>query len=107
MAITGELEFATDGERERVAQRAAIDMDVGLREMGSTRISARILDLSTHGFRAETLSRLCPRTSVWLTLPGLAPQLARVVWSDGSLAGCQFVAPLHPAVFAQVLGAHR
>ena len=78
-------------------------MDVALREMGSTRITARILDLSTHGFRAETMGRLCPTTSIWLTLPGLAPQLARVVWSEGCYAGCQFVTPLHPSVFARVV----
>lgn len=105
MELVGQVEVRRGRAHERSARRESLDMDVALREMGSTRITARILDLSTHGFRAETLGRLSPATSIWLTLPSLAPQLARVVWSDGCYAGCQFVTPLHPSVFARILAA--
>ena len=104
--LTAEIELAT-GAEHRTTERRAFDTFVGLREMGFHKRSARILDISTEGFRIESSSRLTQHAAVWLTLPGLAPQLARVMWVSNWIAGCRFLTPLHPAVLDSVLRAQR
>ena len=95
------------GEQNRVTDRAAISADVKLRLTGSKPIDARLLDLSTSGFRTEFVSRLHIGDHLWLILPGLAPLFAKVAWSDGVVTGCHFEKPLHVAVFERIVDTLR
>jgi hypothetical protein len=79
---------------------------------GSPSISApvvaiRVVDLSTHGFRAATHLELCEGADVWLRLPGLEPYHAKVAWSEGHYIGCAFERPLHPAVVDMIVSKAR
>lgn len=70
------------------------------------RLAAQILDLSQHGLRLAGMERLRIGESVWITLPGLPPRQAKVVWTDRFEAGCVFSEPLHAAVFDAILSGH-
>lgn len=72
------------------------------------RVDATTLDLSCHGLRLRAKELIAADETLWITLPGLPPRRARVVWvregEDGfSEAGCNFVEPLHPAICDAIL----
>lgn len=67
------------------------------------RLGAEVIDLSEHGLRLQSPDRLAVGETVWVTLPGLEPRRAVVMWSDGFIAGCSFPEPLHPAVFDAIV----
>ncbi|MCH7627946.1 MULTISPECIES: PilZ domain-containing protein [Novosphingobium] len=67
------------------------------------RLGAEVVDLSEHGLRLQSSDRLAVGEIVWVTLPGLEPRRAVVMWSEGFIAGCSFPEPLHPAVFDAVV----
>lgn len=66
---------------------------------GSVRETVVVLDLSPSGARLRAVSPLRTGHSVWLKLPGLEAKETRVVWTRGFESGCEFLQPLHPAVF--------
>ena len=100
--LTGELTLAPD-QMPRRASRTHVEMGAGLRQRGANGVTALILDLSTHGFRASTHLDLQPGTDVWLKLPGLEPLHSKVAWSSAHFIGCAFQRPLHPAVLQMVV----
>lgn len=81
----------------RLANRVETRLPVQYRRVAQ-RLPGIVLDLSCDGARLSSVERLRPGDKLWLTFPGLAPCLARVVWVNASLAGCRLAAPLHPAV---------
>ena len=89
--------------QERVSDRVAVELGAGLRRRGAHGVAIRIVDLSTHGFRAETHLDLSEGADVWLRLPGLEATQARVAWVKGYVIGCAFERPLHPAVLEMVV----
>jgi hypothetical protein len=89
--------------RQRRSDRLTVNLGAGLRQRGATGVAVRVLDLSTHGFRAATHLELAEGTDVWLRLPGLEPYHATVAWSEGHLVGCAFERPLHPAVVDMIV----
>ena len=105
MNVTAEIEISAPPPtaETRRASRAALNVSGGVRKQSSLSLSATILDLSTHGFRASLSSPLAEGSVVWLKLPGLAAQQARVAWADGLMVGCALTAPLHPAVFDHIV----
>ena len=100
--IRGEIATApaSDGRR---AERANVAIGAGLRQRGASSVSAQILDLSTHGFRASTHLDLEMGADVWLKLPGLEAMHAKVAWVSSHFIGCAFERPLHPAVLQMVV----
>jgi hypothetical protein len=40
---------------------------------------------------------------IWVSMPGLAPLQARVLWTENRRAGVEFVHPVHTAVFDLLL----
>lgn len=88
--------------RTRISQRLNVDMSAALRQRGASGVSVRVLDLSTHGFRAATHLELPEGTDVWLRLPGLEPYHAKVAWCEGHYVGCAFERPLHAAVVEMI-----
>lgn len=88
----------------RRAERAHAHVTAGLRKLGVTGRPVTVHDLSTHGFCAEVDPPLPPGTFVWLRFAGANGLNARVVWRDGALHGCEFLAPISDAMQAAVLG---
>lgn len=66
---------------------------------GTMRETVEILDLSPGGARVRAVAPLRIGFAIWIRLPGIEPQEARVVWTQGFESGCEFACPLHPAVF--------
>ncbi len=107
--LTGELSIqvtlSDSGKKARKSARVPVSLDAGLRPRGGySAVSVQILDLSTHGFRIESLLDLTVGMDVWLRLPGLEPCHAKVAWVEHYVAGCAFERPLHPAVLEMIIG---
>jgi PilZ domain len=94
-------------QRQRKSDRVPVDLGAGLRQRGASGVAIRVVDLSTHGFRAATHLELCEGVDVWLRLPGLEPYHAKVAWSEGHYIGCAFERPLHPAVVDMIVSKAR
>jgi hypothetical protein len=92
-------------QQERRSERRPMVVRVQYRRT-IVRLAAQILDLSQHGLRLAGMERLRIGESVWITLPGLPPRQAKVVWTDRFEAGCVFAEPLHAAVFEAIIAGH-
>ena len=90
----------SEGRRQ---SRAPINLAIALRERGRTAMEARLVDFSAQGCQIDRQIVGQGLDQVWIKLPGLESLPAHRVWSDGSLAGFAFDAPLHPAVAARFL----
>ena len=90
-------------DRRRVP-RAPVSLDARVGKGGLDRALCRVVDLSIHGARLQTYSAMKKGSTIWLTLPGLAPVAADVVWSDDYVGGCQFREPLATHVFEGLAG---
>ncbi len=88
----------------RQAERKPLSAIVQCRR-GITREAVEVLDISRTGARIHSLSPLRSGHVVWLRLPGLEAIQANVVWTRQFEAGCEFVRPLHPAVF-EIIARH-
>jgi hypothetical protein len=91
--FAAEFEPAVTTNRRR-APRAPVSLDARLGRGGLERALCKVVDLSVHGARLQTYTGLRKGGTIWLTLPGLAPVAADVIWSDDYVAGCQFQTPL-------------
>ncbi|WP_235535165.1 pilus assembly protein PilZ [Sphingomonas sp. Leaf339] len=83
----------------RGTTRCRVRTRAHLRGDGQGRFDIDLIEVSPTGFRAETTFALSPGTAVWLTLPGLAPLEAVVMWRDPTRYGCEFSRPLDAVVF--------
>jgi hypothetical protein len=59
----------------------------------------RLEDLSPSGFRLTGLSNPTVVQPVSIRIPGMQLLSAQIRWEAGNLVGCEFVQPLHVAVF--------
>ncbi|WP_157216269.1 pilus assembly protein PilZ [Flavisphingomonas formosensis] len=87
----------------RRAARAEVRFVASLRRRGGRAGDVTIVDISTIGFRAETASVFHTGTQLWLKLPGLDAILTRVAWTSNVHIGCEFMQPLHIAVFDRIV----
>lgn len=92
-----------DAPTPRRNGRVPVDFPVALRRQGLQRFSVRLVDLSVHGFCTEVDDIPPVGTTLWLTLPGLAPLMARVAWARDFRIGAEFEVPLHPSVLQAVI----
>jgi hypothetical protein len=83
----------------RAAERRVVGILAQLREMGGGRMTVNVEDLSITGFRVESIYRIGVGVTVFLSIPTFSALEAIVVWTAKSGYGCQFIQPLHPAVF--------
>ncbi len=103
MRIAAELtDYATATERR--AKRTRVAMAAGYRE-GPNRGKIDVIDISPSGLKIESHLSLYPNTYIWVKLPGLEAWQARIAWVNRHEAGCEFIRPLHPAVFDRVVAA--
>jgi hypothetical protein len=93
-----------DPETEsRKAPRFACDLSASVRDRGRPRSPARVIDISTDGCRVEIVASLSARSWVWLSLPDLETQYARVAWSFDTFAGLEFASALSVAVVRRLV----
>ena len=92
-------------ERRRSA-RTALHLNATLRD-GNRKAPARVIDLSTHGCRIACSTVVADDHMVWLVLPGLEGQRARVVWHCEEFIGLEFETALSEAVFERLVEQHR
>lgn len=99
-------QIARDFEVEvrRREARTEIDTDIALREFGETAFDARLVNISSHGFMAETDAMVLPGRRLWLTLPGVGRVNARAIWARNGRVGGEFAEPLDPLVVLQAVG---
>lgn len=100
-----EVDLAADlGPDARSEPRVPVSAAVPLRELGQGAAQARLVNLSSRGFMAETELAISPGVRVWLTLPGQARVNALVIWSRSGRIGGEFVKAIDPLSVFQALG---
>lgn len=93
-----------DGQPERRrSERTALRLDASIREPGRSRMSARVIDISTHGCRIEATPSASADSWLLLSIAGLETQYCRVVWSCHEFAGIEFATPLAEPVLERLL----
>jgi len=90
------------GKLARRSERRRVGVKIRYRRR-IVRLHARTIDLSCHGLRLASMERFKLGDTIWVTLPGLEPRRASVVWVENFEAGCSFAEPLHPAVLEAVV----
>ena len=96
--MTGCSKIAAElGDRRRQKRSKAV-ASVGFRQRGKTRISSKLLDLTTSGCKIKLAENIHAGERVWVTLPTLESWYAKVAWVADGYAGLDFEQPLHPAV---------
>lgn len=88
---------------DRCAPRQRVNIPANLRPSGGRGFQTVVSDLSLGGFCANSLQRMYPGNRCWLTLPGIEPLQADVVWWDGGRVGCAFAQLLSPIVLDNIL----
>ena len=68
--------------------------DAFVREFGASGVEAKIVNISEHGFMAESDGRFEVGSRVWLMLPGRERANAVVKWTAGDKIGAEFAEPL-------------
>ena len=85
----------TRTDTRRREPRAEVRAPVTLRELGSTAVDAQLLNISSHGFMAETKSEVAAGSRIWLSLPGIPRANALVKWTKGGRLGGEFAEPIN------------
>lgn len=88
---------------DRCAERIKISAPASLRRSGEKGFAVEVVDISVAGFACKASTGMHEGTTVWLTLPGLAPQQAEIVRNDGFTLGCAFSHMLNEAVMNMMI----
>jgi hypothetical protein len=97
-----QLPYEQAALEDRSAARIKLRIPASLRPSGFTGFSVVVNSLSLSGFSAEALTGMKAGTRIWLTLPGLAPLQAEIVWNDGTMVGAAFHNLLNQAVLDNI-----
>jgi hypothetical protein len=89
-------------ERRRVA-RLGLRLTATMRDGTKSRVSVRVIDMSTRGCRIECSSKVEDDSWIWLGIAGLENQFCRVVWHCQEFVGLEFEKPLSEPVFERLL----
>lgn len=99
--IAPDPESGSDARRDSRIEALA---DMSLRPLGTTASDARLLNISSFGFMAETDVDIGAGSRVWLSLPGLPRVNAQVVWARNGRLGGEFAEPIDPLIVLQAIG---
>ena len=91
----------------RRAARTALRLNATMRDGGTSRSKAKVIDISTHGCRIECTSGVAYDRWIWLSIAGLETQYCRVVWHCQEYLGVEFAKPLAQPVFDKLLQDHE
>lgn len=81
---------------ERAAVRRSLRLGVSAYSSGDVAV-ALILNISETGLLIETGLKLAVGETLHVEIPEASASTARVVWTEGLQAGCEFVSPLSTA----------
>ena len=88
--IKARIGASADPADRRRSSRRPVDIEARVRELGTTGVEARIVNISEHGFMAESDTSFDIGTRVWLMLPGRERANAVVKWVAGDKIGAEF-----------------
>mgnify|MGYP000286003483 CR=1 FL=1 len=107
MILRGVEQYDIAAQEDRCAPRTRLTIPAFLRQSGGKRFNTVVNDLSLSGFSATAITRMHEGAVCWLTLPGLEPLQAQVVWWDRNTVGCAFEKLLSPIVHDNILARYR
>lgn len=87
--------------------RALVTLVCELRQGTRPWKQARLEDLSPSGFRISRFPDCSPQLPLRIRIPGLELLSATVRWQKADAVGCEFVSPLHLAVFEHIVSRAR
>jgi len=87
-------EDVTDVTDRRQVARVPVEVEATMRELGSTGVEAKVLNISERGFMAATEAEFEVGSRVWLMLPGRERSNAVVKWTAGDKIGAEFAEPI-------------
>lgn len=87
----------------RKVDRDQVDVRTVMRRLRGREYDARIVNLSTHGFMVRVEQPFEPGEQVIISLPEIGEVMARVAWSLGGRTGGQFLVPIRPDRYAELL----
>jgi hypothetical protein len=86
--------IAEDHDERRRYARVAVELEAKMRELGTSGVEAKILNISQSGFMAVAEGHFEVGARVWLMLPGRDRANAVVKWSVGDKLGAEFAEPI-------------
>lgn len=86
-------------EPPRGSNRAPVSLFCEVRQGTRPWQQVRLEDLSPCGFRITGLMNPSTKVPVSIRIPGMQLLSAEIRWEAGHVIGCEFLAPLHIAVF--------
>ena len=92
--IKARIGQSADAADRRRNHRLPIELEATVRELGANGIEARVLNISEHGFMAQTEGAFEVGSRVWLMLPGRGRANAVVRWIAGDKLGAEFAEPI-------------
>ena len=78
----------------RRSSRFPVALDAKMRELGTTGLDARLLNISETGFMAQSDGSFEVGSRVWLMLPGRERANAVIKWTAGDKLGAEFAEPI-------------
>lgn len=88
----------------RRSERHSLALETQMMKRGGKAFSARIMNISLHGFLVDTDIALNERNHVKIDIPTIGWVRADLVWVLGSRVGGEFVEPLSPVRFEMFVG---
>ena len=92
--IKARIADAEDGSERRRFGRLPVELEATVRELGTSGLEARVLNISERGFMAQSEGRFEVGSRVWLMLPGRERANAIVRWTAGDKLGGEFAEPI-------------
>jgi hypothetical protein len=78
----------------RQSTRKDVEIGARVRELGNEGVEARVLNISSEGFMAETDGTFDVGTRIWLMLPNRERANALIKWTAGNKIGAEFSHPM-------------
>ena len=94
VTIKARIADADDGAERRRASRQPVEIEARVRELGTEGSEARVLNISSKGFMAETDGHFEVGSRIWLMLPNRERANALVKWIAGNKIGGEFAEPI-------------
>ena len=91
--IKARIAEATDHTDRRRSSRHSVEVEAKVREIGTSGVEARVINLSSTGFMAEAVGDFEVGARVWLILPGRERANAVVKWVAAGKLGAEFAEP--------------
>ena len=89
----------------RIVQRDEVDFCTPMRRPKGPAKDARVVNLSTHGFMVRSDDEFEQGERILVDLPVVGETMAKVAWALGGRVGGQFVIPIPPGRYAELLAA--